>query len=56
MLEVLPPCIRNGQHLRREPQHEAPLGVCLHIDDVADTLLRVLVFGHGVDHHDGLVH
>ena len=48
MLEGIPLLIRNGQCL---------LGVCLHIEDVADALLPVLVVGHGVHHrHDGLLH
>ena len=56
MLEGVPPLIRNGQCLGREPQHEGLLGVCLHIEDIADTLLQVLVFGHGMHHHhDGLI-
>ena len=57
MLKCVPPWIRNGQHLGQEPQHEGLLGVHLQIEDLADTLLQVLVFGHGADHsQDGLVH
>ena len=57
MLEVLPPWIRNGQRLTQEPQHEGLLWVLLHIEDIGDALLQVLVFGHGADHcHDGLIH
>ena len=52
MLEGFPPLIRNGQCLRREPQQKGLLRVRLHIKDIADTLLQVLVFYHGVhDHH-----
>ena len=57
MLEGVPPWIRNGQCLGCKPQHKSLLGVRLHIEDIADALLQVLVFGHGAHHrHDGLVH
>ena len=57
MLEVLPHWIMNGQRLGQEPQHKGLLGVLHNIEDIADALLQVLVFGHGADHHhDGLVH
>ena len=57
MFEVLPPVIRNGQHLRRERQDEGLLGALLHIQHIANGLLQVPVLLHGVDHrHDGLVH
>ena len=57
VLEGIPPWIRNGQHLGREPQTEGLPGVCPNIEDVGDCVPNVLGFCHGVHHHhDGLVH
>ena len=57
MPEGVPSWIRNGRHLGREPQHEGLLEVHLHIEDIADALLQVLVLGHGAHHrHDGLIY
>ena len=57
MLEGVPPWIRNGQCLGQEPQHNGLLGLHRHIKDIADALLKVLVFGQVAHHHqDGLIH
>ena len=57
MLKGIPPWIRNGHHLGREPQTEGHPGVRLDIEDVGDAVPHVLGFCHGVyHHHDSLVH